>query len=57
MNVLDLDKIYDYYIKNFNLKCFIILCTRIMILSVRNFKDDVKKELEKNITLEQKQNV
>ena len=48
MNILDLDKIYDYYIKNFNLKVVSLSYVQgPMILSVRNFKDEVKKELEK----------
>ena len=48
MNVLDLDKIYDYYTKNFNLNVVSLSYVQgPMILSVRNFKDEVKRELEK----------
>ena len=48
MNVLDLDKIYDYYTKNFKLKVISLSYVQgPMILSVRNFKDEVKRELEK----------
>ena len=47
MNILDLDKIYDYYTKNFNLKVVSLSYVQgPMILSVRNFKDEVKRELE-----------
>jgi len=52
MNVLDLDEIYDYYTKNFNLKVVSLSYVQgPMILSVRNFKDEVKRELEKNIVI------
>jgi len=48
MNVLDLDEIYEYYKKNFNLNVVSLSYVQgPMILSVRNFKDEVKKELEK----------
>ena len=46
LNVLDLDKIYDYYKKNFNLKVTSLSYVQgPMILSVRNFKDEVKQQL------------
>ena len=46
LNVLDLDNIYDYYKKNFNLKVVSLSYVQgPMILSVRNFKDEIKQQL------------
>ena len=46
MNILDLDKIYEYYEKNFNLKVVSLSYVQgPMILSVRNFKDEIKQQL------------
>ena len=46
LNVLDLDKIYEYYQNNFKLKVVSLSYVQgPLILSVRNFTDKVKKEL------------